>query len=73
MRDANYYYDFDKTLATMSRMYEKAGGDSLDGIIAINQGVVIDLLRLTGPINAPGILEEVNAENFSLLMSVLVE
>lgn len=73
MRDANYYPDFKETLTTISRMYEKAGGGTLDGIIAINQGFITDLLRITGPVNTPGIKESINADNFSLILSVLVE
>ncbi len=73
MRDVNYFYNFDTTFSTLSRMYERAGWDSLDGIFAINQGLLIDLLKLTGPIRSKGIHEDITAENFSLLMSVLVE
>lgn len=73
MRDANYYPDFKETFTTVSRMYEKAGGGTLDGIIAINQGFITDLLRITGPVTTPGIKESITSDNFSLILSVLVE
>ncbi len=37
LRDANYSPDFDQTFKTVSRMYEKAGGSTLDGLVAIHQ------------------------------------
>ena len=73
MRDANYYPDFRESFATISRMYEKAGGSTIDGIFAINQGLIIDLLSLTGPISIPEIRSPITTENFSLMVSILVE
>lgn len=37
MRDANYFPDFNDTFRVVNRMYERAGGTTLDGIIALNQ------------------------------------
>lgn len=47
MRDANYYPDIRESFVTMSRMYEKAGGSTLDGMVAIHQGLIEDLLAVT--------------------------
>jgi hypothetical protein len=53
--------------------YEKAGGGSIDTLIAINQGFVIDLLKKYGSVHLKEINADVTADNFSELMSVLVE
>jgi hypothetical protein len=73
MRDANYFPDIRESFETMSRMYEKAGGSTLDGMVAINQGLIHDLLGATGPIRVLGVPDQIDSESFSVLMSVLVE
>ena len=37
LRDANYYPEFSKSLEKINFFYEKAGGGSIDTLIAINQ------------------------------------
>jgi hypothetical protein len=73
LRDANYYPEFSKSLDKINFFYEKAGGGSIDTLIAINQGVVIDFLEKYGSINLKEVKTEVTADNFSTLMSILVE
>ena len=39
-RDANWYLDFPKSVATFQKIYEEGGGGTVDGAIAINPSVV---------------------------------
>jgi len=73
MRDANYSPDIRESFVTISRMYEKAGGSTLDGMVAIHQGLVEDLLTVTGPLRVLGVPDQIDANSFSVLLSVLVE
>jgi hypothetical protein len=73
MRDANYDPDFRKSFETIATMFETAGGGTLDGAIAINQGLIERILELIPPLQVEGIREPITADNFSLLLSVLVE
>ena len=73
LRDANYDPEFGNTFTTIDRLYQKAGGSSLDGILAINQGIIVDFLAKYGSVRIPSINKTVDANNFSTLMSILVE
>ncbi|MDQ1343728.1 MAG: hypothetical protein QG650_448, partial [Patescibacteria group bacterium] len=73
LRDANYYPEMERNFATIDSFYQKSGGSSLDGIFAMNQGIVVDLLSKYGPVGMPKIGKTIDAGNFSMLMSVLVE
>lgn len=73
MRDANYSPDIRESFVTMSRMYEKAGGSTLDGMVAIHQGLIEDLLAVTWPVRILGVPDQIDSTSFSVLLSVLVE
>ncbi len=73
MRDANYFPDIRESFQTISRMYEKAGGSTLDGMVAINQWLIEDILSVTGPIRVLWLPDSIDSKSFSVLMSVLVE
>lgn len=48
LRDANYYPEFSESVDKINFFYEKAGGGSVDTVIALNQGIIIDLLSNIG-------------------------
>jgi uncharacterized membrane protein len=73
IRDANYDPDFNRSFEMISTMFETAGGGTLDGAIAINQGLIEKILAIIPPLQVEGIREPITANNFSLLLSVLVE
>lgn len=51
--DLNWFFDFPTSSSLLSWMYEKNGGPTIDGVVAITPGVVEDLLSLIGPIYVP--------------------
>lgn len=53
LHDANWFFDFAASARKISWFYEKAGGSSLDGVIALTPQTLVRLLRLTGPIALP--------------------
>ena len=73
LRDANYYPLWKDTLSKVNFFYEKGGGGTIDTLIGINQSIVIDLLRQYGGVAVPSIGRTIDADNFSLVMSTLVE
>jgi hypothetical protein len=73
LRDANYFIDFHETAKKVNFFFEKAGYESLDGVFAINQGIVEEFLARYGSVHLPSLGVDVTAENFSTLLSVVTE
>lgn len=48
--DANWFPDFPASARKLQWFYEKSGGPTTDGVIALTASVLPDLLRATGPI-----------------------
>jgi len=72
LRDANYFIDFESSSRSINFFLKKLWKD-VDWIIYINQNIILDFLKLTWPVKLDGIDEEITEENFSLLISTLVE
>jgi len=64
MRDANWFPDFPTSADWIARIYEKEGGITVDGVIAIDPIPVIETLKIIGPIEMKDYGETVTAENF---------
>ena len=50
MQDANWFFDFPTSAKKLMWFYEKSGGPTVDGVIAINSNILPKLLAITGPI-----------------------
>jgi hypothetical protein len=72
LRDANYFIDFESSSRSINFFLKKIWKD-VDWIIYINQNTILDFLNLTWPIKMNNLDEEINEDNFSLLISTLVE
>jgi hypothetical protein len=74
-REAGLSPTFPAVAEVWLRMYEKAIGESLDGVIAMDPFVVADLTRGTGPIVGEGLDTEVGPDNAAdvLLKDIYVE
>ena len=73
LRDVNYYPDFHETLDRANSFIERSWDASVTTAIAIHQGIIEDILEKTGPITLSGVTVPFTSDNFSLLMSTLVE
>lgn len=52
-QDSNWYFDFPTSAKRMAKCYESARGESVDGVITLNDSLLSDLLGITGPIQLP--------------------
>ena len=82
MHDANWWPDFPTSAEKIGWFYEKTGGPTVDGVIALTPKTIRDLLEITGPIEVPGYqdLSEngqdefvVDSENFMEIIQYQVE
>ena len=64
MHDANWFPNFPTSAEKVSWFYEKTGGRTVDGVIAITPELLRDLLAITGPIDMPEYDKTINADNF---------
>lgn len=71
-RDSNYSPDFSVSAKKARWFLEKEGGPSVDTVIAINQGLLEDMLDITGPIQV-GNFGKLNSDNYELLLSFVIE
>lgn len=71
-RDANYSADFPTSASKLRWFLQKEGGPSVDTVIAINQGLLRDMLEITGPVQV-GDFGKLNSENYNLLLSYVIE
>ncbi len=73
MRDSNTSPDFATSAETALGLLEEKKWGKVDGVLAVNQSLIIDLLQAAGPISIPDRKVTLSAENFSLLLSAIVE
>ncbi len=64
LHDSNWFLDFPTSAKKMAFFYEKAGGPTPDGVIAINEKVMERLLNIVGPISMPEYNVVLNSDNF---------
>ncbi|MFH1088262.1 MAG: DUF4012 domain-containing protein [Patescibacteria group bacterium] len=64
IRDANWEPNFPTSAQTINKLYQQAGGGSVDGMIALTPEVITDILSITGPIDLPQYNLKLSADNF---------
>lgn len=72
LRDANYYANLKDSSQAIEFFTQRAGID-LDGIVYINQNILLNLLKISGPVYFKPLDIEISADNFSEIMSLIVE
>ncbi len=73
-RDSNFSPDFPTNVEKAKYFYRLAGKNSnFDGVIAVNSDVLLDILKLTGPVTVPGYAGEYNSQNAVLRLEEQVE
>jgi hypothetical protein len=73
LHDANWFFDYPSSAQKISWFYEKAGGATVDGVIAITPAILGKMLELTGEISLPGYDVKLTKDNFSDEISYLIE
>lgn len=73
MRDSNWALDFRDAAKSVSWFYEKEVEQKTDGVIAINTQAVINLLKITGPINMTKYNLTLDSGNFRQIVQEEVE
>lgn len=72
-QDANWFADFPTSAKKIMSMYEKSGGTTVNGVIAINSTILPELLKLTGPIHLPTSGLDINADNVVTVLETAIE
>jgi len=72
LRDANYFLDIARSSETI-RDFLKYADVQIDGVVYINQNIVRDILRILGWVEFLNHTETITADNFSPLISTIVE
>lgn len=67
-RDANWFADFRTSALYAEYLYSYANNHSVDGVIAFDQHALVELLRVTGPIQLKDHDEPVGADNVIAFM-----
>ena len=73
MHDANWFADFPLSAKKVASFYEKTGGPTVDGVIAITPNVIENILEVTGPIQMPEYNTTVDKDNFLKMTQLQVE
>ncbi|MBI4457644.1 DUF4012 domain-containing protein [Candidatus Uhrbacteria bacterium] len=63
-QDSNWSPDFPTSAQTVAWFYEKSGGPTVDGVIAVNASFMENLLEVTGPIAMPEYGKTLTSRNF---------
>lgn len=62
-RDANWSPDFPTAAEEIARLYTLSTGVEVDGVLAIDQQVIVQLLAAIGPLRVEGASEVIHADN----------
>lgn len=73
LQDANWFFDWPTSAKKINWFYQKSGGPTVDGVIALNTFVLRDLLKVTGPIDLPSYGKRITAGNFMAELQKSVE
>ncbi len=73
LHDSNWWPDFPKSAEKAMVFYEKTGGPTVDGVIAITPDVLKKLLKITGPIYLSQYDIYISNDNFLKMLQTEVE
>lgn len=71
--DANWFFDFPSSAEKLMWFYEKTGGPTPDGVVALTPRLIERLLELVGPITLPVYGVTLSSENFMDVVQEYVE
>ncbi|KKU81438.1 MAG: hypothetical protein UY10_C0057G0006 [Microgenomates group bacterium GW2011_GWA2_47_8] len=64
LRDSNWDPDFFASGQQAAWFYEKETGETVDGVIGLSLPLVVDILRVTGPVVLSDYNDQITADNF---------
>ncbi len=64
LRDSNWFADFGDSASSMIALYEKEGGETPDMVMAITPDLIVDMLKVTGPVTLPQYGVTLTSDNF---------
>ncbi len=73
LQDANWFPDFPASAQKIKWFYEKGGGPTVDGVVAINSDFVAEIIGVVGPIDMPEYGKTIDQKNFMEEMQKAVE
>lgn len=73
LRDANYYPEFKDSSKKIKEFLDMIENYHVDWLIYINQNIILDLLQKIWWVESQILEETITADNFSLVLSTLVE
>lgn len=62
-RDANWFSDYRTTALYAEFLYSYSNKHSVDGVIAFDQRLLVEILRVTGPVRLEGEADPIDADN----------
>ncbi|HNV96778.1 MAG TPA: DUF4012 domain-containing protein [bacterium] len=71
--DMNWWLDAPISYSTIAENFERAGGQTVDGVISINSDVMLDVLKLTGPVHIDEYNLDITEKNFYREIQEIVE
>lgn len=63
-QDANWFADFPTSAKTLAWFYEKSGGPTVDGVVAVTSRLMERLLKVVGAVDLPEYGKTITADNF---------
>ena len=73
LQDANWSPDWPTSARAIMLFYEKSGGPSVDGVIAVNSDWLGEVLRVTGPVELKNYGKTIDVDNFELELQRSIE
>ncbi len=71
--DTNWFADFPTSAELMLKYWEKSGGPTVDGVVAINSNLMLEFLKIIGPLDLKERGLKINADNFIRNVQEIVE
>jgi len=73
LRDSNWSPDFPEAASDVAWFYKQEDGNKVDGVIALDTNLFIDLLKMVGPVELPKYNLVINPNNFLKEVQYYVE
>lgn len=73
IQDSNWFFDFRSSAEKFLDFYYHSGGPTVDGVIALNDSLMTEVLKITGPIEMPEYGVVATSDNFFDLTRQMID